>query len=92
MRSLSAGHWQRPHYRELTGAHKGLGEIKISAEVEWRLIGQRDKQENSFTVLVICFHKDQNYSPKDALGTALRRWREIKNGCQQRRERNEPPA
>jgi len=92
MRFLAAGHWQRPHYRKLVGAHRGLGEIRISADVEWRLIGRRDENGESFTVLLICNHKNQNYTPRDALDTALRRWREIKNGCQQRRERNEPPA
>ena len=90
MRFLAAGNWQRPHYRELTGACQGLGEIRVSAEVEWRLIGRRDTAEDSFTVLIICRHKDRNYDPRDALETAMRRWHEIENGFE-RKERDGPP-
>lgn len=92
MRFLSDGYWKRPHYRDLAGQHQGLGEIKVSAEVEWRLIGRRDKKQDSFTVLVICFHKDKNYTPRDALDTALRRWGEIENKTFERIKRNDPPA
>ena len=91
MRFLSDGHWQRPHYRELTGKPQGLGEIRISAEVEWRLIGRRDEAEDSFTLLIICHHKGKAYTPTNALDTALARWREIENGLE-RIERNDPPA
>ena len=91
MRFLSDGHWQRPHYRELTGKPQGLGEIRVSTEVEWRLIGRRDEAEDSFTLLIICHHKGKVYTPTNALDTALARWREIENGLE-RIERNDPPA
>lgn len=91
MRFLSAGHWKAPHYRDLVGEHQGLGEIKISAEVEWRLIGRRDQQEDSFTLLIICHHKGKVYTPTNALDTALARWRKVEIGLK-RIERNDPPA
>jgi hypothetical protein len=59
--------------------------------VEWRLIGRRDQQEDSFTLLIICHHKGKVYTPQNALETASRRWREVENGLE-RIERNDPPA
>ncbi len=91
MRFLSDGHWQSPHWRALVGAYQGLGEIRIAADRQWRLIGRREEAENAFTLLMICYHKDKVYDPRDALETALRRWREIENGLE-RTARHDHPA
>lgn len=81
MRFLIAGHWQRPHFRPLTGRHvKGLGEIRVGAEVEWRLIGNRNATADTFTLLVICNHKEGIYKPHDTFETAMQRWKEMRGG------------
>ena len=59
--------------------------------MEWRLIGRRDQQEDSFTLLLICYHKGKVYTPTNALDTALARWRKVEIGLK-RIERNDPPA
>ena len=81
MRFLVAGHWAMPHYRPLQGKDfRGLGEIRVGGDVEWRLVGHRDTQHDAYTVVVICNHKGRVYQPTDALATAARRWREMQNG------------
>jgi hypothetical protein len=79
MRFLTAGHWKEPHFKPLGGKAKGLSEICIHSEVQWRLIGYRSEKE-TFTVLVICNHKNRVYDPKDAFKTAAKRWKLMKDG------------
>jgi len=49
---------------------------------EWRLIGYRDAQKDTYTIVMICNHKGHVYQPADALATAARRWKEMQNGVQ----------
>src|SRR5271165_6196378 len=51
MRFLEGGNWKAPHFRMLTN-YDCLGEIKISARVEHRLIGYRGPEGFDFTVLM----------------------------------------
>jgi hypothetical protein len=74
MRFLEGGNWRTPHFRSLTN-YDGLGEIKISARVEHRLIGYRGPAGFDFTVLMWCTHKGKQYDPKDALNTAYVRYK-----------------
>lgn len=74
MRFLEAGNWSRPHFRSLTN-YDGLGEIRISAQLEHRLIGYRGPVGFDFTVLISCTHKGKKYDPQDALNTAYDRYK-----------------
>ena len=75
MRFLEAGNWSRPHFRSLTN-YDGLGEIRISAQLEHRLIGvSRYRWDSDFTVLISCTHKGKKYDPQDALNTAYDRYK-----------------
>ncbi len=81
MRILSCGHWRGPHFKLLRGEHlRGLGEIRITGEVQWRLIGHRDMNRDSFTLVMICQHKDSVYQPRDAFDVAAKRWRQLQSG------------
>jgi hypothetical protein len=81
MRFLTAGHWLKPHFKSLQGKHlKGLGEIVIGSGVQWRLFGHRDVAQDTFTLLVICNHKDGVYKPVNAFDTAIERWKEMQKG------------
>lgn len=83
MRFLTAGHWKVPHYKPLQGGnYTGLGEIIISAGVEWRLLGRRDIATDAYLVLIICNHKGRVYTPKNALKTAAARWKEVQQGLE----------
>lgn len=83
LRFLIAGHWKEPYYKLLKGKpYKGLGEIRIRGDVEWRLIGHREQSSDTFTVVMICNHKGTVYQPHDALLTAVRKWKEMENGLE----------
>lgn len=83
MRFLSAGHWGKPHFKRLKGKHlKGLSEIIVGSGVEWRLIGHWDSAASTFTLTMICNHKDRVYKPTDAFEVAMDRWKAMKNGLQ----------
>ena len=65
----------------LRGGHlKGLGEIIIKTDVQWRLIGRYERSNETFTLTMICYHKERVYIPHDALEIAMERWKEMKNG------------
>ena len=68
--------WRMPHSRKL---NKGLVEIRIRGKVQHRLLGYF-KQGRKFVFLLSCTHKQNVYSPKDALGTAERRMKMIEDG------------
>jgi hypothetical protein len=81
MRFLTAGIWKMPHYRPLTGKHvKGLGEIRVRGDVQWRLIGFRDTGKDTFTIVMICNHKGGVYKPVDAFEISADRRKEMLNG------------
>ena len=81
MRFLTGGTWERPHFKALHGKkYKGLSEIIVGSGVEWRLIGNRNSGEDTFTIVMICNHKGAVYKPTDALDTAAERWKEMQDG------------
>jgi hypothetical protein len=71
--------WKKPDYRPKLSGYRGLGELRWSSEKkQHRLIGYL--QDGAFYALVGCTHKQQVYNPADALDTADKRKKEIKNG------------
>src|SRR5437667_874839 len=71
--------WALPNYRPKLAGYKGLGELRWTSEKkEQRLIGYL--KDGAFFALVGCTHKQRVYSPPDALDTAKKRMKEIKDG------------
>jgi hypothetical protein len=77
LRFLESGYWREPHFKRLTGKFVGFGEIRINSDKQFRLLGERNNSNDSFLFLLPCFHKDRIYTPKDALKTANRRFKEV---------------
>lgn len=66
--------WVRPRYHPLTGAGKGLGEVRLfAANVQHRPIGFIDIDRMEFTILICAAEKGGNFEPRDACGIAQRR-------------------
>ena len=77
--------WQLPEFRSLSGreGREGLSEIRWKAEsVQWRVVGFFGLAPMNYTMLIGCTHKQNQYDPRDALETAIRRKKNI-----ERRER-----
>jgi hypothetical protein len=71
--------WSLPNYRPKLTGHKGLGELRWSSEKkQHRLVGYL--KGGVFYALIGCTHKQQIYSPTNALETADKRKGEIENG------------
>jgi hypothetical protein len=73
----------RPRLSNIKGADrkkaKGLGELRWTSErKEHRLLGFF--RSGSWYAVIGCTHKQNIYSPADALATAVRRKDEIQNG------------
>jgi putative component of toxin-antitoxin plasmid stabilization module len=66
--------WGPPDVKPLSGK---LREIRLSGDVEWRLLGGFGHERGSFVIVLICNHKQRRYDPPDALKTAAKRLREI---------------
>jgi len=77
MRFLRAGHWNMPNFSKLNG-YDDLYEIRITKGVAHRLVGFRDPESKIFIVAMPCTHKGKQYYPREALDTASRRAKEIK--------------
>lgn len=82
LRFIVQGHWTMPRYKLLKGKAAGLGEIRVGSGVEWRLVGHHDMAASRFTVVMICYHKGNVYTPRDALKTAAARWAEMQGGLE----------
>lgn len=81
--------WSRPLAKNLA---KGLVEIIIRSEVQWRIFGfyWPRKQRRSFTIVLIGNHKGKVYNPPDATKKARNRIRNIENGKSNVRRCNRP--
>ena len=71
------------NYRPLKN-RGGLGEVRFHQEVQWRFVGFFGLDHQEFTVTMICYHKEDDYWPRDALDTAERRMKEIRKSKVQR--------
>jgi hypothetical protein len=71
--------WNEPHAKKLQGKHQ-LYEIRYKADrCATRAIGYF-ADEATFVITLICTHKQNVYSPHDALSTAERRARQHHSG------------
>jgi hypothetical protein len=70
--------WRIP-YSDKLETYDGIYEIRIKTKVQHRLLGAFSPGRQ-FVILLSCTHKDKAYVPKDALNTAERRLKEVKNG------------
>lgn len=74
--------WNSTDYANLSGKkYDGLGEIRWRGDQRkpLRLIGFQNAP-NQFTLLIGCSHKDNVYTPADALDTAVTRKGELQLG------------
>src|SRR5690348_8991488 len=67
-----------PHFGELV-PNKGIYEIRIPGSVKWRVAGYFTPGRQ-FTVVLVCNHKQQVYSPRDAKKTCVKRKNGIESG------------
>ena len=73
--------WTRPHFDQLHGDGRGLGEIRIKLDrVQQRLFGMFGPERSQFTILLIAEEKNGRYSPPSAIGTSQTRKKEIDDG------------
>lgn len=69
--------WHEPQAKKLKGV-EGLYEIRFkAARKQTRAIGTFLPDSDEFTILIIADHKDNVYSPPDAIQTAAKRRREL---------------
>lgn len=74
--------WQDPFFHSLGG--KGIEQILVHADLQWRVLGYRNDDLTEFTVVGVCYHKDRNYMPRKAIETAERVMSEILDGTSER--------
>ena len=74
---------QTGHYKPLKNSD-GLGEVRFHQEVPWRFLGFFGLERQEFTITMICYHKEDDYDPRDALKTGVKRMKAIKSGKVQR--------
>jgi len=71
--------WKTPNYRSRLRGLEGVGELRWQSEKkQHRLLGFF--HAGAWIALVGCTHKQQIYNPAEALDTAHKYMKEIKNG------------
>jgi phage-related protein len=73
----NGGQWREPHTKKLG---KGIIEIRITGDVQHRLLGFFGPKKDEFTFVLACTHKQNVYTPKNAKATAAKRKRAIEAG------------
>ena len=76
LEQLEPHQWRMPLAKHL---RESLVEIRVRGNVQWRVLGYygpKGKQK-TFTVLLICNHKQNIYQPHDAINTARKRLKMI---------------
>jgi hypothetical protein len=69
--------WRRPEFDLLSGKMKGLGEIRLKVDKQYRILGFFGPRPSEFTMLVGASKKGRSYDPRSALETALARRLEV---------------
>lgn len=73
--------WDMPHARKLHGKHLRLYEIRFKANrCATRALGYFGPGPDEFTITKICTHKQNVYSPHDAIETAASRAEQVSSG------------
>lgn len=82
--------WRKPYYDSF--GTKGLGEIRITSDIQWRIFGFFDdaRTQATFTVVLVCSHRER-YEPRNCIEKAENRMAELRNGLA-RRQPCDPPS
>jgi len=67
--------WRKPFSKKLKNS--SMWEICIHATINHRLIGFFGPRDGMFSIVMCCTHKEQVYTPKDAIKTAAARMKEV---------------
>ena len=73
------GEWRRPEFDLLSGRMREIGEIRFKVDKQYRILGFFGPGTSEFTLLIAASKKGNNYCPKDARETALKRMAQVKN-------------
>jgi phage-related protein len=76
--------WHRTGFYRPLAKGDGLGEVKVKEGHQWRFFGFFGLDRQEFAIMMICYHKDTNYEPRDAIDTGKKRMKEIKTKKTQR--------
>ena len=69
--------WREPYYEQLNNAD-GVGEIKVKvSNIQYRVFGFFGPQGAQFTMLLGGHHKDDVYTPRDAIEKSIHKKRLI---------------
>lgn len=72
--------WHEPQAKKLAGV-KDVYEIRFQAnKIQWRPLGYFGPGKNEFTILLWASHKQNIYTPAEAIDTASKRKRHIEDG------------
>lgn len=69
--------WRRPEFDLLSGKMKGIGEIRLKVDKQYRILGFFGPRQSEFTLLIGSSKKGKNYDPHETLETALYRMSEV---------------
>ena len=72
--------WEYPVIGTLSGLHSCLTELRWRSKGKPHRILGYQLREFEYLMLVGCTHDKKKYKPSDALGTALRRRKDVKEG------------
>jgi hypothetical protein len=71
--------WRRPEFDLLSGRMREIGEIRFKVDKPYRIFGFFGPNAREFTLLVGASKKGNNYTPRNALETALERMAVVKS-------------
>ena len=72
-----------PHFGPLVPA-EGIYEIRLPGKVKHRVLVYFGPGERELTVVLPCYHKGRNYTPRKAPKTAVKRKKDIESGKRKR--------
>jgi hypothetical protein len=70
--------WRRPAFDLLSGKMHEVGEVRFKVDKQYRIFGFFGPNVSEFTMLVGASKKGNNYTPRNALETALERMGQVK--------------
>jgi hypothetical protein len=69
--------WKEPYYKKLADGD-GVGEVLVTVNnFQHRVFGFQGPGKSQFTFLLACYHKDNVYSPSNAIDTAMQRKKDV---------------
>jgi len=70
--------WRRPEFDLLSGKMREIGEVRFKVDKQYRILGFFGPNASEFTILIGASKKGGNYTPRNALETALERMAQVK--------------